>query len=744
MIKRLSIIVLLIIALVLPMESAFAIPTNCIGGFADFFYGALKINGANASSGTDMRAKILGDIRGTYTTTASGRYGDAEIDNKFAVSGVAEGYEAPQNITFEVFANAQWTQALLNGSLHSFPYTCGSEYSLNMSVTVGCPDTDGDGVCNDVDNCPGVSNADQANADGDGLGDACDPCTDADDDAFCLEIDDCNDNNPNIKPNAVENCDGVDNDCDGQIDEGVTSTFYRDLDSDTYGNALSTQQACNAPAGYVANDDDCNDNDNAVYLGAPELADGKDNDCDGTIDEGTNAFDDDNDGFSENQGDCNDNDDTVYPGAPELGDGKDNDCDGQTDEGTPSSDDDHDGFSENQGDCNDNDPNIFPGAEESCDNVDNDCNPLTSDGIDELGYGEPTNCGTGECASVGVVTCITGLMVDTCEEGDPEAEVCDGLDNDCNGVPDNGALLNFFQDFDTDTYGNPIITQEACNAPSGYVANDDDCNDNNASIRPGAVEVCDLVDNDCDSQIDEGGVCEEECPDADGDTICDGIDVCPLDNQNDADDDGVCGNVDNCPAVSNPTQSNLDGDLSGDACDNDDDNDSINDTADNCPVIVNTDQTDSDGDGKGNVCDLCPADPLNDADFDDVCGNVDNCPNVFNPNQRDLDDDGIGSACDPDENITTYNVSITIYDGWTSIALPFKPIGVDNSEELGQAISDAGADCNVVMRFNGNTQLWEDDILGLPDPSFALSGTEGYFIHCDNQVEFGYEGTLWV
>src|SRR3989344_7522878 len=106
MIKKLSIVVLLILALVLPMESAFAL---CSGGTPDFFYGTLKINGVNASADTQMRAKILGDLRGFYNASAAGRYGNAQGIDKFQVFGVTEGYVEPQNITFEVFANAQWT-----------------------------------------------------------------------------------------------------------------------------------------------------------------------------------------------------------------------------------------------------------------------------------------------------------------------------------------------------------------------------------------------------------------------------------------------------------------------------------------------------------------------------------------------------------------------------------------------------------------------------------------------------------
>ncbi len=158
---------------------------------------------------------------------------------------------------------------------------------------------------------------------------------------------------------GVEACDGIDNDCDGTIDEGQTqNTYYHDSDGDTYGDPADSIQACSAPPGYVGNDLDCNDADAAIKPGVTEICNNIDDDCDGSTDEGLplNSYYRDADGdtygnvsqvtqtcsgtppsgYVLNSTDCNDANTAVYPGATEVCNGIDDNCAGGIDEGLSS------------------------------------------------------------------------------------------------------------------------------------------------------------------------------------------------------------------------------------------------------------------------------------------------------------------------------------------------------------------------------------------------------------------------
>jgi hypothetical protein len=149
---------------------------------------------------------------------------------------------------------------------------------------------------------------------------------------------------------AEEACNGLDDDCDTNTDEGVTTTFYRDADGDGHGDPLTTEMACSPSGGFTTTMDDCNDGCAVCFTGAGEACDTFDNNCNGTTDEGaTSTFyrDADGDGFGSGttivactppagyvmpSGDCDDGEMTVYPGATELCNAIDEDCDGVLDE----------------------------------------------------------------------------------------------------------------------------------------------------------------------------------------------------------------------------------------------------------------------------------------------------------------------------------------------------------------------------------------------------------------------------
>ena len=124
---------------------------------------------------------------------------------------------------------------------------------------------------------------------------------DADGDGY-FEDEDCADTEAGIHPGATEICDGLDNDCDDEIDEGVAQEYYADTDGDGFGDSTSTVEACSRPSGYVTNGNDCDDTTADAYPGALEVCDSIDNDCDGEIDEESTYewfADADSDGFGD-------------------------------------------------------------------------------------------------------------------------------------------------------------------------------------------------------------------------------------------------------------------------------------------------------------------------------------------------------------------------------------------------------------------------------------------------------------
>ncbi|MEK7105176.1 MAG: putative metal-binding motif-containing protein, partial [Patescibacteria group bacterium] len=262
------------------------------------------------------------------------------------------------------------------------------------------------------------------------------------------------DGNADVFPGAIETCNEVDDDCDGQVDNNAldASTWYRDEDGDTFGNEEVTAIACDQPEGYVADAGDCADLDAGVNPDALEECDGlEDENCNGEVDEDS-AFDvatwyadTDNDGH---------------------GDASQTDLDCDQPEGYVSEGDD----------CDDGNVDSYPGNAEHCDDVDNDCNGLVDDGTGDAdgdGY-EAEDCGGDDCDD-NVATINPGVT-----------DVCgNGIDDDCDGDIDED-LNTYYYDEDGDGCGNWAISTEDCAAPASYVANDSDCNDHNSDL----CEIC--------------------------------------------------------------------------------------------------------------------------------------------------------------------------------------------------------------------------------------------------------------
>jgi hypothetical protein len=325
---------------------------------------------------------------------------------------------------------------------------------------------------------------DPLDADGDGTGDACDLCPGLDDalygdldgDGFPSCGTDCWDGDATVFPGAMEVADGVDQDCDGIVDEGTewydddgdgTAEVAGDCDDGDAARHLGAEdpcdpvdQDCDGDAcedtdgdGYDPEAGDCADGDPTVNPGVLEIdGNGVDDDCDGLADPA--RIDADGDGFA--AGDCEPLDPAVYPGNPELANGLDDDCDGVIDEGTVNFDDDGDGWSEGEGDCHDGDPGVHPGAGETPDGRDEDCDGVVDEGTDR-----------------------------TDDDGDGFSEI--------GGDPDDA---------------DPVVVSGGSVAGDGdgdgWTIADGDCDDGDAWAAPDRQEMCDGVDNNCDGTVDPG------------------------------------------------------------------------------------------------------------------------------------------------------------------------------------------------------------------------------------------------
>jgi len=287
-----------------------------------------------------------------------------------------------------------------------------------------------------------------------------------------------------------------------------------------------------------------------VFLSASILACGKD-----SPDDTGSAVDADGDGYAVGE-DCDDSDAAINPGADELCDDAevDEDCDGlindaddnfaDGEQGAWHPDEDGDGYGdlsveallacvdpstetdtyvEDGSDCNDSDVAINPDAQEVCDpdNVDEDCNGEVDDeqaGTDAstktTWYADSDSDGFGDEADK-LLLCDqpSGYVTDSTDCDDAESttypgadEYCDGVNNDCDADTDEDDAVDvstWYADSDSDGYGDASVSDIDCYQPTGYVADNTDCDDSDTDVNPAATEVCDGIDNDCDSTTTE-------------------------------------------------------------------------------------------------------------------------------------------------------------------------------------------------------------------------------------------------
>jgi len=459
-----------------------------------------------------------------------------------------------------------------------------------------------------------------------------------------------------------EICDALDNDCDGELNEGlgVADSPCKKLGVCATGLA-DVVATCDAEGVWR-----CDYGDVAGYEDEVELScDGFDNDCDGGTDDefavGTGCDGDDANDCLDGVVKCDPGDTSLTycdeSGAQaqvEVCDGFDNDCDGQTDEDFKAGDDNtvtltaaayagDDGktlgmscgagacVASGMGtvSCYPPDPTrlacvtpVTPSVE-VCDDVDNNCNGVVDEvflpggtvsydggpyGAD-AGRGKGESCGVGECAG-GTVVCGSTTALTCSTSAEASAEVCDDADNDCNGVVDDPFLPGGTISYDGGPHDADAGLGKGETCGTGWCAGGEVVCASTVALTCSALaslsyETCDGDDNDCDGDVDEGfnhdGDAHVDCEDGDDD------------------DDGVVDDADSCPLGELGWTSNPDTDYDSDGChdggeDTDDDNDGVADNVDECPIGELDWPTGDDMDGDG--CRDYTEDPCIDLDQD--------------------------------------------------------------------------------------------------------------------------------
>jgi hypothetical protein len=413
------------------------------------------------------------------------------------------------------------------------------------------------------------------------------------------------------------------------------------------------------------------------------------------------------------------------------------------------------GYAENADDCDDSAAGTYPGADEWCDGVDTDCDG-TLDEDDALDaatwYADTDGDGYGDAASTDVeCSQPSGFVADDTDCDDSAAgtypgadEWCDGVDTDCDGILDEDDALDaatWYADTDGDGYGDASSTDIECSQPSGFVADDTDCDDSAAGTYPGADEWCDGVDTDCDGTLDEDDALDAATwwldADADGygDASTTDIDCSEPSGFTDNDDDCDDGAATVYPGAPEVPYDGIDQDCDGDdVCDVDGDGfDSVDcpdgDDCDDGDADINPDAAetwydgvdadcddasdyDADGDGfdslsyGGEDCDDADADTYPGAPDEPYDGEITDCDGA---DENDVDGDGFdsdahgGEDCDDANSDINPDGSETWYDG-----IDQDCDGNDDDQDGDGYSVDEDCDDTDAESFPGNGDLDED------------------------------------
>ena len=304
---------------------------------------------------------------------------------------------------------------------------------------------------------------------------------------------------------TAETCDGIDNNCNGTADDGIEPV------ATTCGAGACSGNTGTLTCANGATVDSCDPLEGAVA----EICDGLDNDCDGTTDDGISCgcINGTTREVACGMGACASSgtetcvngewsDSTCVAGIPvaETCDGIDNNCDGSVDNGIASTP-----TACGVGACASTGTSSCVNGQlvdscqagspvaEICDGIDNNCNGSVDDGIASA----PTTCGVGACASTGTTSCVEGQIVDSCQAGTPVAEACDGIDNNCNGSVDDGIASSPT----TCGVGACAGSTGTSSCVNGTLV--DSCD----PLAGATAEACDGVDNNCNGSVDDGITC---------------------------------------------------------------------------------------------------------------------------------------------------------------------------------------------------------------------------------------------